>query len=310
MKALKLLFGIIITSAVLTSCQVVIDDYDDNYYQPQISLEEVVTNYDLWYVDYNRTTGSGEVPFMARAFTLTFLNGNLYANNNIVDIGYTGNGYGINVGYYDTRRGSLEIDHTLDGYVDFDVVVLSNDELKFIDNYNNVTYYLIGYDSDHFDYDKLFYDNIEYFLQEYEAWEKVFTSQTGAVNDFDYENYLQFTPENLTTFYSSQDEVGTNIDLINWDFVGDYKVYDVQGYDDLKILTLDYDFWDNEEFELSVINDGKISLYHVTSETTYEFAGRSFIQYLKQSSTKDAKSVSKTDRKRTKVIREVKVRKH
>jgi hypothetical protein len=49
----------------------------------------------------------------------------------------------------------------------------------------------------------------------------------------------------------------------------------------LKTLTLDYDFLDNEYFELSVINDSKIELFHPASETVYEFEGRGYIQYLK-----------------------------
>ena len=34
------------------------------------------------------------------AFTLSFLDGVLYANNNLVDIGITGNGFGVPVGNY------------------------------------------------------------------------------------------------------------------------------------------------------------------------------------------------------------------
>jgi len=49
-------------------------------------------SYDLWYVDINETRGNGEVPFLQRAFTLSFINGALYANNNIVGIGKTGDG--------------------------------------------------------------------------------------------------------------------------------------------------------------------------------------------------------------------------
>jgi hypothetical protein len=41
----------------------------------------------------------------------------------------------------------------------------------------NTTYYLIGYQRSNFDYDRLFYDNIHYFLQEYKAWEKVYTNK-------------------------------------------------------------------------------------------------------------------------------------
>ena len=117
-----------------------------------------------------------------------------------------------------------------------------------------------------------------------------------------------FTPENVTTFYSSRDDFGINIADIYWDYVGDYAVADVQGYDNLKILTLDYDSWGNEEFELIVINDEKISLYHIASETTYEFTGRGYIQFLKPDSKKDV--VRNAGRKRTKVIRETKIRRN
>jgi len=73
----------------------------------------------------------------------------------------------------------------------------------------------------------------------------------------------------------------------------------------VKILTLDYDFFDNEEFELSVINDGEISLFHVGSETTYEFQGRNNIQF-KNTSDKGDKL---EQRKRFKVNRKSKKRK-
>jgi len=305
MRTLKLLFATMLIGIFVTSCSVVIDDVNDPYY---VNLEDVVTNYDLWYVDYNNTTGTGDVPFLSKAFTLSFISGKLYVNNNLVGIGATGNGYGIQIGYYDTYNGILEIDHNFDGYYDFDVVQLASNRLKLIDNYNNVSYYLDGYQKYNFDYDQIFYDNIEYFLQEYNAWEKTFISATGELNEFDNENFLSFTPENITTFYSSQDEVGTTIADVYWDYVGDYAVANVQGYDNLKILTLDYDFGDNEEFELTVINDGKISLYHISSGTTYEFTGREYIQYLKPNSSKE--TVRNDGRKRTKVIRETKIRRN
>ena len=305
MRTLKLLFATLAVGLIFTSCSVVIDDIEDPYYA---SLEDVVTAYDLWYVDYNLTTGYGDVPFLSKAFTVSFLNGKLWVNNNLVDIGSTGNGYGIQIGYYDTYTGILEIEHNIDGYYDFDVVQLSANRLKLIDNYNNVSYYLEGYQKYNFDYDQVFYDNIEYFLQEYVAWEKTYTSTTGELNEFDNENFLAFTPDNITTFYSSQDDFGTDIADIYWDYVGDYSVANVQGYDNLKILTLDYDSGDNEEFELSVINDGAISLYHYNSGTTYEFTGRGYIQYLKPSSSKE--TVRNDGRKRTKVHRETKIRRN
>ncbi len=305
MKNLQILFASLVIGLAVTSCSVVYDEVDEPYYA---TLEEVVANYDLWYIDYNLTTGSGDVAFLSKAFTISFNNGNLYANNNLVGIGATGNGYGIQIGYYDTYRGFLEVDHDLNGYFDFDVIQLSEDRIKLVDSYNDVTYYLEGYQKYNFDYDQIFYENIEYFLQEYNAWEKTYVSDTGALNEFDYENFLMFTPENITTFYSSQDDFGINIADIFWDYVGDYSVANVEGYDNLKILTLDYDSWGNEEFELTIINDEKISLYHIASETTYEFTGRGYIQYLKPGSEKGV--VRNDGRKRTKVIRETKSRRN
>ena len=308
MKTLKLLFTTVITGLLLSSCDITLNDNYDNY---QPTLEDVVSEYDLWYVDYHRTAGTGDVPYVSRAFTLSFLNGILYANNNIADIGITGNGLGIDVGTYNTFSGLLETDHDLDGANDFDVTILSNNEIKLYSYRENVSYYLIGYSRNNFDYDKLFYENIEYFLQEYAAWKKV-NAIGGTANAFDDEKFLAFTPENITTFYSSQDNLGTNIDLINWDYVGGYEVFDVTGYEDLKILTLNYDGGDIEEFELSVINDSKISLYHIESETTYKFSGKGFTQYLKTSKKENkAKDIVRNNnRKRTKVERKTKIRRH
>jgi len=274
MKALKLLSIFFLTTVLFTSCVINDDPYDDS-----ISLEQLVTSYDLWYIDYNRTTGSVDVPFLSKAFTVSFQNGNLIANNNMVGLGTVGNGYGDQIGYYETINGVLEVDHNEDGFIDLEVTQLAGDEIKIRDSYTNTSYYLIGYQKSNFDYDFVFYDNIEYFLQEYVAWEKTVTSQQGALNEFDNENFLQFTPEQNTTFRSSQDDFGTNVEYINWDYVGGYEVYDVEGYDDLKILTLDYDSSDNEEFEMTVINDGEIDLYHVASETTYTFEGRNNIVF-------------------------------
>ena len=96
MKSLKLLFTLIISFFLFTSCAVE-DDYEE---ERGIVLEYALSDYDLWYVDFHRTTGTGEVPFLSRAFTVSFINNTLYANNNIVDIGHTGNGFGISVGSY------------------------------------------------------------------------------------------------------------------------------------------------------------------------------------------------------------------
>ena len=311
MKSIKLLLTIIITGTLFSSCSTVYQDSFDDGYQNQVSIEQIVSAYDLWYIDYNKTTGTVDIPYVSKAFTLSFINGTLYANNNIVDIGRTGNGFGIDVGTYNGFNSLLETNHDLDGANDFEVTVISNNEIRLYNYRQNVSYYLIGYQTNEFDYDKLFYENIEYFLQEYIGWEKIST-KGGVENAFDNENYLAFTPENITTFYSSQDISGTQIDYINWDYVGAYEIYDVTDYEDLKILTLIYDSGDIEEFELSVINDGRIRLYNVDSETTYDFLGRGFIQYLKgESSKKEAKDIVRNNgRKRTKVIRKTKNRRN
>lgn len=304
MKTIKLLLGMLVIGMSFTSC-IVDNTIDEPYYA---TLEEVVTANDLWYIDYNNTTGTGDVPFLSKAFTISFINGKVYANNNLVGIGTTGNGYGIQIGYYDTFDGRLNIDHNLDGFYNFEVIQLSVNNIKLRDRYNDITYSLVGYQKYNFDYDQIFYDNIEYFLQEYQAWEKTYTSDEGAINEFDNENFLQFRPENLTTFYSSQDNFGTPIANLYWDYVGGYTVANVQGYDNLKTLTLDYDYSGTEKFDLTVINDREISLYHISSGTTYEFTGRNYIQYLKPSSAKSA--TSDTGRARTKVTRETVIRRN
>ena len=303
MKGLKLV-GIVFAILLVQSCS------NNDHLEPEaITLEMVLNGYDLWYVDYHNSVGSGDVPFMANAFTLSFFNGNIYANNNLVGIGGTGDGLGIQVGYYDTNGVLLEVDHNLDGFNDFLVEQIGENEITLYNSGENVTYYLEGYQTNTFDYDQIFYGNIEYFLQEYVGWEKTNISEVGVPNAFDYENYLAFTPEDITTFYSSEDPLGTNIDLVKWGFVGSYEVFDVEGFEDLKILTLDYDTGDNEEFELSVINDEQIELYHIDSGSTYEFVGRGFLQYLKNNSNKKGvKPVRNETRKRTKIHRRTRVR--
>lgn len=301
MKTLKITFILLLTSLFFSSCVVVEDD--PVYFDNGISLSELLQTKELWYIDYNATQGSGDVRFLSLAFTLSFRNGSLYANNNLVDIGTVGNGYGDQIGFFNTNGTTLEIDHDIDGFIDLQVIQSSNNRIKLRDNYANVTYTLIGYSRNEFDYDQVFYDNIEYFLQEYTVWKKIATID-GVENDFDNENFLAYVPEDRNSFLSSQDNLGTNIDDIFWDFTGEYEVFDVQGIDNLKILTLDYDSYGNEEFELSVIDDGTISLYHNNSDTTYEFSGRGQLIYKNTSSD----SIKK-DRKRFKVKREVKVKK-
>lgn len=302
MRTLKLQFLTILSGLLLGSCTIFVDDTIED----TVSLDELIASYDLWYVDIHRTSGTGNVPFVSRAFTLSFVNGILYANNNISGIGFTGNGLGIPVGNYGTFGDVLETFHDIDGIHDFIVTQLSLNEIRIYDSFANVSYYLIGYQRENFDYDMLFYDNIEYFLQEFDAWERTGINSVNPII-FDDEHYLQFTPENNTTFYSSQDDFGINIADILWDYTGTYEVFDVLGFDDLKILTLNYDSGDTEEFELSVLNDEKIRLFHLVSETTYDFNGRGFIQF-KNNQEKAQSGVRNSGRKRTKITRKVKAR--
>ena len=69
MKSIKLLLTIIITGTLLNSCSTIYEDSIENNYQNQISLEDIVTEYDLWYIDYHRTIGNGDIPYVSKAFT-------------------------------------------------------------------------------------------------------------------------------------------------------------------------------------------------------------------------------------------------
>ena len=296
MKTLKHTLAVAVMALSLIGCstQVIIEDdivvVDDT---PQVALSTVLNSHELWYVDINRSSGNGDIPFLQKAFTVSFLNGTLWANNNLVGIGSQGNGFGLDVGYYDTLEYDyiLEIGHDLDGFYPLEVTRLSYNEIKLYYRPGNITYILEGYQRATFDYDRLFYDNIHYFLQEYVAWEKVFTSDYGAINEFDNENFVQFIPGGGDgNFRSSQDPVGTNIDSLFWDYVGIYNVDDVAGNAYLKQLTLDYDFLGNEYFELSVINDNTVEFYHPDSGTLYRFKGRGYIQYKRAEVKRESKA--------------------
>ncbi|NKI31418.1 nicotinic acid mononucleotide adenyltransferase [Croceivirga thetidis] len=292
MRAKKLLFAVFGITLLASSCytEVILDD--DIIVSSAIETDLALQSYDLWYIDLNATQGSGEVPFMERAFTLSFVNGLVYANNNMVGFGKTGDGLGIDVGAYSTFSGVVDLDHDIDGAWTFDVYAINNRTLELYNRRTNTSYFLNGYQTRNFDYDRLFYENLDYFLQEYEVWEKSYTSEIGAVNEFDEENFLRFFPDNGGYFQSSVDSPGTPISSLQWDYEGDYGVFDTNDAT-LKTLTLDYDYLGNDYFELYVINDSTIELYHVPSETIYEFTGRGYIQYLK--------SVDKVGKKRSKV---------
>lgn len=292
MKRTNLLLGLALVTTVFTSCvvDIVHDDYGYIDNTPAITLNQLLGSHELWYVDINETVGYGETPFLQMAFTMSFRNGTVYANNNLVGIGSQGNGFGISVGYYDAYDMILDIYHDIDGYTTFDIYQIDNNTIELYNPNIDTSYFLHGYQRSNFDYDFVFYDNIHYFLQEYEAWEKSYTSEYGALNEFDNENYLQFLSSgNDSTFRSSQDFDIANPYDIFWDYEGIYGVGNIAGDLYVKTLTLDYDYFDNEFFELNVINDQVIELFHGESGTVYEFTGRGYIQYMKA-----GKSIDKT----------------
>jgi hypothetical protein len=298
MRTLKLLLGFAISVTLFTSCyteEIIMND------GASISLNQLLNSYDLWYVDINATQGYGETPFLQIAFTLTFDNGRLYANNNLVGFGSQGGGFGVQIGNYDTYDMILDVDHVVDGFDSFDIYQVDNNTIELYNPYNDTSYFLEGYQRSTFDYDFIFYDNIHYFLQEYEAWEKTYTSTFGALNEFDNENYLQFlSGGNDATFRSARDESSNNPNNIHWDYTGVYGVGDVAGNMYLKTLTLDYDFIDNEFFELTVINVGTLELFHASSGTVYEFKGVGYIQYYRSSDTQGRVTVEEDKPKKRK----------
>lgn len=285
MKTLKSISVLAILALSISACstQVIVEEEVVVVNDPApIPLSAVLNSHELWYIDINRSGGNGEIPFFQKAFTVSFLNGTLWANNNLVGIGSQGNGFGLDVGYYDVLEYDyiLEVEHDLDGFYPLEITQLSPTELRVYYRPANISYVLVGYQRNNFDYDLVFYDNIHYFLQEYVAWENVATSDFGEVNPFDKENFLQFIPAGgLDNFRSSKDPVGTNIDLLFWDYEGVYNVQDEPSDPYIKYLTLDYDYLGNEYFELDVINDNTIELYHPQSGTAYTYKGRGYIQY-------------------------------
>ena len=299
MKTIKLLFSVALASTLLTSCytEVLVDDRVI-VEEPPITINQLLNSYELWYVDINRTVGFGTTPFLQKAFTISFRNGTLFANNNLVGIGSTGNGYGIDVAGYNAYNMILDVNHDIDGFSTFDVYQIDGNTIELYNPNNDTSYFLDGYQRSNFDYDFVFYDNIHYFLQEYNAWEKTYTSNYGAINEFDNENFLQFLAGGSDSeFRSSQDNNGTGINNLYWDYTGLYGVGNIANNAYLKTLTLDYDYFDNEFFELSVINDERIRLYQPSSGTTYEFTGRGYIQYMKNADGTSAKTEAPKKRK-------------
>ncbi|MGC6526368.1 MAG: nicotinic acid mononucleotide adenyltransferase [Flavobacteriaceae bacterium] len=300
MKTLKLYFLPILSLFLFWSCE------RDELHVPEnnnntISLEQLLRTYELWYVDINSTSGNGQTAFVEMAFTLSFLNGNLYANNNLVGFGEQGNGYGISVGEYETGGIILDIYHDIDGHQRFEVYQESASSIELYNPSNNTSYFLDGYQRNEFDYDGVFFENVDYFLQEYKTWEKTLTSAEGNETNFDSENYLYFFYENNNNlFKSSEDEEVGNVDNIYWDYTGNYTVESISGGGDIKNLTLDYDFYGDDYFELSVINDELIRLFQSDSGKTYEFRGVNNIVFMRtQENGKSDKSSMKVRPQKT-----------
>lgn len=280
MRTIKLLSGFALILSVFTSCYTDTFIEDEVITGPSISLDEALSAYELWYVDINLTKGNAGIPFMDKAFTLSFINGDVRANNNLAGIGDQGNGFGINVGYYDLFDYDLDISHDIDGFYSFEVTLLSGGRLELYNRTTRTSYFLKGYQRNTFDYDHIFYDNIHFFLQEYAVWEKIYTSPQGLQNEFDAENFLRFLPvSNSGNFESSQDIRGSSINTIYWDYTGIYEVRDVVNNAYLKTLTLDYDYFQNEFFELSIIDDSTIALYQPSTGSEYRFRGKGYITY-------------------------------
>ena len=297
----KMILGILALGLVSCSVETVVVDTATPV--QGTNLRGLLESYELWYIDIDATTGSGEVPFLQRAFTMSFVGGTYYANNNIAGVGSAGNGFGIDAGTYTAfNNGTLDIVHDLDGYTTFDVIQRNGNRIELYNPQTNTSYYAIGYQRNNFNYDQLFYDNIEYLLQEYGVWEKVFTSQEGALNDFDDENYLAFYPGNTGfEFSSSQDAIGIPLNQIFYDYDGLYEIYNVSGEPYTKRLVLDYDYFGDDYFTLTVVDDDQIDLHHDASGTTYSFDGRG-LMLLKNGSARSGKSKDTLSRKRRKHV--------
>lgn len=282
MKTLSHPLLYVLVALLMGSCSAEIWIEDDYVAETPWQTQDLLESYDLWYVDVHATRGPGQIPFVQAAFTLSFDRGTLMANNNLVGIGKTGGGLGIPVGTYAPMSGAVEIAHDLDGLWELEVYVEGPNAIELYDPRSDTSYVLRGYSRNSFDYDGLFYDNIHYFLQEYEAWERIYTEVSGGGNPLGAESYLAFLPDGLGDYFrTSVDRPGTALSALQWDYEGAYTVYDVPGDRTLKTITFDYDNWGSEYFELYVLDDTTVELYHPDSGALYEFRGRGLQTFLK-----------------------------
>jgi hypothetical protein len=252
-------------------------DYDDVIYD-----SSSINDFDLWYIDIHNTLGYGEFPFIEMAYTLSFLDGVLYANNNLVDIGVTGNGYGIPVGTYVFDNGILIMDHLIDGYYEFEVYSVGNNILELYNAFTDTSYFVEGYSSSTFDYNYVFYNNAYMFLKEYEVWEKSYAENLGAVSDFSNENYLSFYDNDY--FKSSIDSNIPDVNSLLWDYYGSYQVLDYSNNSNLKQLNLSYNLGGEEVLDFRILSDDKIELQSSDGQV-FQFTGRKNIRFMKESKT-------------------------
>ncbi|MEL6305501.1 MAG: nicotinic acid mononucleotide adenyltransferase, partial [Bacteroidota bacterium] len=90
---------------LVSSCYTEVIIEDDFIEESPVNTALVLESFDLWYVDINASQVRSSVPFLQNAFTVSFNRGVFFANNNLVGIGRTGNGIGIDVGSYGTLAG-------------------------------------------------------------------------------------------------------------------------------------------------------------------------------------------------------------
>lgn len=255
----------------ISSCSVR-DDYDEN----QLTLDEFLHSYDLWMVNVNATRGNDRIPFLQKAFTLTFSGNTLLSNNNLVGIGSIGGGYGRTIGQFYASDTQITVHHDQDGAYRFRVEQVSVDEIDLYDLNSDAVYRLEGYHKYNFNYDRLFFDNLRYFLQEYTNWEKTYTSQQGAVNPFDEENFLRFFSLGGDYVFETKDYLSRPMPL----YQGIYTIDNINNVSDVKLLSLHYPNG-IEQFEIKVLNDREIELFHINSRTIYRFSGTRNIIYKK-----------------------------
>ncbi len=290
----KGLIILLIVSLSLSACNWT--NRDDTLDDPGIGLTDLLQSYDLWYVDIDQTTGPGNVNFVSKAFTLSFMpDYEVFANNNIAGLGQTGNGYGISIGTYRIydRDGILSITDDIAGTYDFEVEQIDNYSIRLTNRAANVSYLLTGYQKNEFDYDGVFYDNITYFLQEYEAWTKTDADIVSPSAPFVFENHLRFyVSGNTNVFESSESRPNIPTGQIYWDYSGAYEVLNTS-QENRKELLLYYDVNNEQEtFILKILDDQNIQLHNMQTDNIYWLTGHGYIQYrpaskrLKKSSKK------------------------